>query len=254
VNGEDPHLLRHYPEARFGGYADIDGTVVFYNRVHALLRPTDVVLDAGCGRGSHAEDACAWRRGLQDLRPRVARVIGLDADPGAAGNPVVHEFILAAATPWPLPDASVDLVLCDFVIEHLAEPQRFFAEARRVLRPGGYFCARTTNRHSYVGLLARCIPRRWHARALATAQPTRQRIDVFPAHYRCNTVGTLRRMLAAQGFEGVVYGYEAAPGYLAFSALAYRCGVWFQRLAPHRFKPTLFVFARRTARALTPSR
>jgi ubiquinone/menaquinone biosynthesis C-methylase UbiE len=244
MNPRDPFIARHYPETRFGGYADVDGTVVFYNRVHALLRSTDVVLDAGCGRGSHADDDCAWRRELHGLRGRAARIIGLDSDPQAALNPTIDEFIHATSTPWPLGDASVDLVVCDFVIEHLENPDAFLHEVRRVLRPGGHFCARTTNRHSYVSLLARCLPRHWHPRALATAQPARRSVDVFRAHYRCNTPRALRHVLGSLGFEAVVYGYEAAPGYLAFSGLAYRLGVWFQRFAPGRFKPTLFVFAR----------
>lgn len=240
----DPFIARHYPETAFGGYADVDGTVVFYNRVRALLRPTDVVLDAGCGRGSHARDDCAWRRDLHTLRGHAARVIGLDSDALAAGNPFVDEFIHAPTLPWPLADASVDLVVCDFVFEHLEDPAAFFRELRRVLRPGGRLCARTTNRRSYVSLLARWLPQRWHGRALATAQPSRQSADVFRAHYRCNTRGALRAQLASLGFEAVVYGYEAAPGYLAFSGLAYRLGVWIQRHAPAGLKPSLFVFAR----------
>jgi hypothetical protein len=40
-----------YPEAQFGGFAGIDGTIAFSNRVNALLTPAIVVLDLGCGRG-----------------------------------------------------------------------------------------------------------------------------------------------------------------------------------------------------------
>ena len=45
-------LERFYPESRFGGYSDIDGTVTFYGRVQALLQSDMVVLDVGCGRGA----------------------------------------------------------------------------------------------------------------------------------------------------------------------------------------------------------
>jgi SAM-dependent methyltransferase len=37
----------------------------------------------------------------------------------------------------PIPDASLDVVLCMSVIEHLWEPEQTLAEFRRLLRPGG---------------------------------------------------------------------------------------------------------------------
>lgn len=46
---------RFYPEARFGGFTDIDGTIAFFNRVNSLIETSSVVLDVGCGRGAYAE-------------------------------------------------------------------------------------------------------------------------------------------------------------------------------------------------------
>jgi SAM-dependent methyltransferase len=40
-------------------------------------------------------------------------------------------------TLFPIPDASLDVILCMSVIEHLWEPERTLAEFRRLLRPGG---------------------------------------------------------------------------------------------------------------------
>ena len=47
---------RFYPESRFGGFTDIDGTVVFYLRVNSLINASSTVLDFGCGRGAYDED------------------------------------------------------------------------------------------------------------------------------------------------------------------------------------------------------
>jgi SAM-dependent methyltransferase len=239
-------LERHYPESRFGGFTDVDGTVLFYSRVQALLRPSDAVLDIGCGRGSLASDPLPWRRDLATLRGKAARVIGLDVDATAAGNPFVDEFLqVDAGSHWPLADASIDLAVSDFVIEHLEAPDRVFAELGRVLKPGGYFCARTSNRWSYVALAARLLPLRLHRRVLGMAQPQRQSADIFPTRYRCNTARALRRALHRHGIEATVYGYEAEPSYLSFSSAAYALGVLHQRVAPRCLRATLFAFGQR---------
>jgi malonyl-CoA O-methyltransferase len=39
--------------------------------------------------------------------------------------------------PWPCPDRSADLVVCCLVLEHIEDLQHVFAEASRVLQPGG---------------------------------------------------------------------------------------------------------------------
>jgi hypothetical protein len=81
-----------YPEARFGGFTAVDGTVAFYVRVNALLQPDMTVLDVGCGRGGYSEDTCAFRRDLRVLRGKVRRVIGIDVEDAGMSNPCVDEF------------------------------------------------------------------------------------------------------------------------------------------------------------------
>jgi len=236
---------RFYPESRFGGFTDIDGTIVFYTRVRALLDPGDVVLDVGCGRGAFGEDPAPPRIEARDLRRYGARVVGIDTDSGAAVNPFLDEFHLLTGSHWPVPDVSVDVCVCDWVAEHVRDPGEFFAECRRVLRPGGTLCIRTTNLHSYVGLAARAIPDSVRTRVLSRAQPERREVDVFPTFYRCNTRRKLTSVLTSLGFDCVVYGHEAEPTYFGGSPFLFRLGVLHQRFAPSALAVTLFGFARR---------
>lgn len=235
---------RFYPESRFGGYVDVDGTVVFFNRIGALLQPSHTVLDAGCGRGEYGSDEVGWRRSLRVLRGRSAKVIGIDVSAAGRENECIDEFRLIEGSRWPVEDNSVDMVVSDFVIEHLPAPQEYFAEARRVLRPGGHFCVRTPNKWNYIAIASRLIPNRYHARVTSAVQSGRQEEDVFPTFYRCNTPGRLRRAYRAAGFEAVVYGYEAQPCYLSFSSFAYALGVLHQKLAPGFLRASLFGFGR----------
>lgn len=237
---------RFYPESRFGGYTDVDGTVAFHLRVNALVGPDDVVLDVGCGRGTQDEEGVPLRRDLRILRGRCRRVVGIDVDPAGARNPFVDEFV-AMDDPrrWPVADGSIDVAVADFVLEHVEEPGAFFAEARRVVRPGGHLCVRTINAWSYVGIASRAVPAVLHRRALGRLQPGRPAEDVFPTRYRCNTRRRLRRTLARHGFDGVVVARDAEPAYLAFAPWAYRLGMAHARLAPAALRVGLHAFARR---------
>ena len=235
-----------YPESRFGGFTAIDGTVAFYTRVQALLQPGAVLVDFGCGRGAYGADPLPYRRSLRIFKGRAGRVIGIDAGPGGADNPFLDEFHpLEPGCSWPLADDSADLVICDNVLEHLSQPDAFFAEARRVLRPGGVVCIRTPNRWNYIALLAQLIPNRRHAQVLAKAKAGLCAEDVFPTFYRCNSLPAVRSALRRHEFAGVVFGYEAEPSYLAFSRLAYALGVLHQKLAPGIFRAAIFAYGKK---------
>jgi SAM-dependent methyltransferase len=236
---------RYYPETNVGGFTAVDGTVAFYSRVQALAEAARDVLDLGCGRGAHQEDAIAFRRKLRDMRSPNRKVLGIDVDPGASTNAVIDEFRLIKGTRWPVDDLSIDICVADCVLEHVADVETFFSESRRVLKIGGYFCIRTTNKWSYVAIASILIPNAAHSRVLARVQDKRQERDVFPTRYRCNSIPRIRRMLRKHGFHGIVYGHEAEPSYLAFSRLAYLAGVLHQRFAPSFMAPTLFAFAKR---------
>ena len=232
-----------YPESRFGGFSDLDGTIAFYARVQALLTPESVVLDFGCGRGAYRDDAVAPRRDLRTFKGKARKVIGLDVDPGAEGNPFLDEFHLLSGDPWPVADASVDLCVTDNVMEHVERPEFFFAEAQRVLVEGGFICIRTPNAWNYVAIVSKLIPNRAHAKILARVEEKKKKEqDIFPTFYRCNTISKLRGALGHAGFRHVVYGYDAEPNYLAFSKLSYGLGVLYQKLCPAFLGSSLFAF------------
>ena len=106
---------------------------------HAALRGGDVVLDVGCGAGLDALLAAAQigHRG---------RVIGLDMTPAMLERACRHaaamqidnvEWREGLMEALPLPDASVDVVLCNGVLNLSTRKSRALAEMHRVLRPGG---------------------------------------------------------------------------------------------------------------------
>jgi SAM-dependent methyltransferase len=238
---------RYYPETEFGGYTRVSGTISFFGRVRALLRPEMVVLDVGCGRGAAADrlEKNPWER-CRIFKGQCQRVLGIDVDRAGDQNPFIDEFRPIEGPTWPIESESIDLLVSDAVVEHVDDPDQFFSECSRVLKPGGYLCIRTPNRWSYVALGASIVPNKYHARVVGKLQRGRQAKDVFPTFYRANTVRAMRGLLRRHGFEGCVYRHIAEPNYLTFSRWSYAIGVYLHRWLPAVFWPVLFVFARRT--------
>ena len=103
-------------------------------------RPGGVLLDVGCADG----------RDTVPLIPIVgaSRTIGLELDDQFLETARSRgiELIQADITkPWPLEDASIDVVHSNQVIEHLAQTDHFVREIRRVLKPDGYAVVSTNN-------------------------------------------------------------------------------------------------------------
>lgn len=237
-----------YPELDFGGFSRLDGTVAFYSRLNAMvetLARDAVILNIGCGRGKARDDQAIYRRNLQDLTRSSRRVIGIDVDPGGKENPFIHEFRpIGEDFRWPVDNASIDLALSDYVLEHVADPKSFFEEARRVLKPGGLIAIRTPNKHSYIALASMLVPNRLHGRVINRISGRKEE-DVFPVVYRANTRRRLASLLRQSQFEPVVFAIEAEPGYLRFSRIAYRLGVHLHAWMPRPFMSTLLAFARK---------
>jgi SAM-dependent methyltransferase len=84
------------------------------------LGPTTYAVEVGCGAGFSSYFLRAGRLELTDTEPR----------------PWVDRVVDALAMPHA--NASVDVLIANNVIHHLAYPMRFFAEAARVIRPGGH--------------------------------------------------------------------------------------------------------------------
>lgn len=105
----------------------------------ADLRPGDVVLDLGSGGGIDvllsarrvAPDGKAY--GL-DMTPEMLDLAR--ANQAEAGVENV-EFLLGSIEDIPLPDASVDVIISNCVVNLSADKGQVFREAFRVLRPGG---------------------------------------------------------------------------------------------------------------------
>ena len=106
--------------------------------VESLIKPGETVLDLGSGAGLDAIVA-SWRVGP------TGRVVGVDLNPAmcrkaqahAAASGVKMECQEGRMEEIPLPDASVDVIISNGVINLSFRKRRVVEEMFRVLRPGG---------------------------------------------------------------------------------------------------------------------
>ncbi len=107
----------------------------------AALRPGEIVIDLGCGGGidtilaARAVAPGGEAIGLDTLPEMLEVAARHAAEAGVTNVRWLHGDMEAI----PLPDASVDVVISNGVVNLSPRKSRVFAEMYRILRPGGRF-------------------------------------------------------------------------------------------------------------------
>ena len=130
-------------------YIDLIGKRFSFGLVHD-------VLDVGCGVGH-------WGHVLASALPDHARIVGIDAEEKwvqaamartlARAMPQRFDYQVASAEKLPFAEASFDLVTCQTVLIHTADPGVVIDEMIRVVRPGGLVLVAEPN--NVVGTMVR---------------------------------------------------------------------------------------------------
>lgn len=170
------------------------------------------------------------------------RVDGLDIDPDALRNPHLAAVYLYDGQSFPLPSATYDLAVADYVLEHVAHPERFLAEVARVLKAGGRFFFRTPHLWHYVSLAARVTPRwaqsrvsAWLRRMPAGSHPS------YPTYHRMNTWRTISRLARHAGLHVVEFRLiEKEPSYGRATPLLFYPLLAYERLVNASDKLAMF--------------
>ena len=204
-----------------GGFTRDNQQMVFYPRVRALLPEGARVLEFGAGRGMFAELFRSDGRQLPGGHDRPAHGrrprVGLRRRRRVLGNPMLDDAaVITPGEPLPYADDSFDLIVSWAVFEHVANPEFTASELARVLKPGGWLCAWTPQKWGMVGVGARLVPNRYHAKILSQVlkKDDRGEEDVFPTTYLMNTRRRLKELFPPERFVHATYPFSGRVGYI----------------------------------------
>ncbi|MGA2511514.1 MAG: class I SAM-dependent methyltransferase [Candidatus Acidiferrales bacterium] len=197
---DDSGEVAAYSSAAAQAHLDaIDNTLVDHAVRLVAGRERGRALDIGTGPGQI----------VIKLARRLTRwkFVGVDRSPNMIGQAVANlasaggelagrvEFQVADGNSLPFPDASFDLVLCNSVLHHLAEPGKLLAEMARLAKPGGAILLRDLRRP---GRFAFPLHVRWHGRNYSGEMLRLFRESVRAAY----TVPELQRLLDSSPLRG----------------------------------------------------
>jgi ubiquinone/menaquinone biosynthesis C-methylase UbiE len=175
---------------------------VYGNLLRHYVSPCVRWLDAGCGWQILGDDLEKLENRLRDV---ARQVVGVDLEiRSLLKHRTRVDRVCAELGTLPFADHSFDLVTCNMVVEHLANPRATFAELTRVLKPRGVMIVNTANSRGYAVTanrwLQRFMPNRIRVKVANFAE-RRATGDFFPTFYRANSLPELRSIFREFGLQ-----------------------------------------------------
>jgi SAM-dependent methyltransferase len=162
----------------------------------AAQRQPSRVLEIAAGTG-------VVTRHLASVLPAEVPILATDLNqamldqPAAVGTSRPVEWRQADAMQLPFPDASFDMVVCQFGVMFFPDKGKAFSEVRRVLRPGGHFLFNVWDRIEENEFAETVM------QALATVFPDDPPRFMARIPHGYHDLAAIGRDLAAGGFSGV---------------------------------------------------
>lgn len=184
-----------------------DSLTVYRDTIDKLTVKNTYVLDIGCGHGNF----------LKPVYEKTVHTYGVDPNKDAlAKNKLIKNKVVGVVEYLPFRNNFFDLVVSEWVLEHLDNPERAFREIYRVLKPGGKVIFLTPNVWNYNVWIIRLIPNFLHS-LFTTKLYGRQEGDTYPVRYKINSVKKIAEILVPLGFKKSQVILNGDPSYISFN-------------------------------------
>jgi ubiquinone/menaquinone biosynthesis C-methylase UbiE len=188
-----------------------------FDYLATLPPPGSTVWDCACGNGQASAD----------LATRFTRVVATDASADQVASAKPHpkiEFRVAAAEASGLPNASIGLITVAQAA-HWFDFDRFYAEVRRVLQPGGVLAIWAYGINEVEGESVNELVREFYAKTVGPYWPPERRLveegyrtipfpftEITPPVFRMETRWTLEQLLGYFSTWSATSRYVKATG------------------------------------------
>jgi SAM-dependent methyltransferase len=183
----------------------VDGTMQFHQLLATQTKPGSLILEIGAGPSNATSSYLST----------IGRVVGADISSEIETNVALAEAHTFDGSHLPFGNKSFDVCVSNWVIEHVGDPSDHFREVARVLKDGGTYCFRTSNRWHYFVVGSRLLPFGLHLRVANKLRGAPEGAhDPYPTFYRANTSSRIRRLSCESGLTPLaLLTIETEPSY-----------------------------------------
>jgi SAM-dependent methyltransferase len=198
----------------------IDSLEVYRQLVRNNITPSTYILDIGCGHGEV----------LAEIMKNTPHTYGVDPDAHALKkNTVIQNKYVGVVEQLPFADDFFDIIVLEWVLEHLPSPHQAFSEIYRVLKPNGRVIFITPNVWNYNVWMIRAIPNRFHS-FFTKKLYDREEGDTYPVQYRINSVRAIHKILSKAGFTSGEIKLNGDPSYISFNNFLFYFAITLEKI------------------------
>lgn len=180
----------------------------YLSLVKKNMDPSSVILDAGCGLGG------VFAKSKLNNPSKRKLLIGIDVVKGK--NPYIDKKYVGSLDKLPFKNDTFDVIVCEWVVEHLKYPRLVFNEFSRVLKKGGHLIIFTPNALNPLVFFSKIIPTKLKD-AILNKFLNEEDNDLFHVFLRCNSTRTINKIAEQVGFKREFLKTYPNPHYFRFN-------------------------------------
>ncbi|MFH1175235.1 MAG: class I SAM-dependent methyltransferase [bacterium] len=213
----DEIVKKYYPEFKDVGY-------FFKKYLEKYINSDSEILDIGCGRQAFGAE----------FYKKAKKRVGVDPDQEALNdNKLMDEKYCCDERNIPNSIGQFDVIIAQWVLEHMENPDKSFEEIERLAKPGGYFIFMTPNIYSPLILFSKICPiflkKRFRGKLGIKEE------DTYPTCYRANSAAKINQILIRNNFEKVELKKAGVLTYFGFNKIALLKKIFFDRTVGRLF-------------------
>lgn len=207
-----------------------------YRRRKSLSDVYWAMLDRQLHKPVRVLDAGAGAKGmLQLFHERHLVTVGVDRSfQDLRSNTHLTYRVCADAQQLPFKRSCFDLVVSQWLLEHLPSPRSFYRETSRVLRGAGRLLVVSNSLFCPLMLFNAGMPAFLRDNVKKALLPKEVEEDTFPTFYRANTEALSNRISGDAGFEQESFVYANDLSFFVFNKLLFAVLLLWDRLTETR--------------------